>query len=156
MDERLRKMIHHRNQLKHYRDTKQLALDNLNAVEIDIDFSENLDKPVKYEPQSLHWTSDQVSVHSAIHFVKCEKNYHVHMSNDLDHDQAIVDLVLEKILEQVGEDLDGKVIVICSDNCCSQYKSAENFYNLQIIANKLETILIRMYIWGSKPWKRAS
>ena len=36
-------------------------------------------------------------------------------------------------------------LVICSDNCCSQYKSAENFYNLQIIANKLETILIRIY-----------
>ena len=91
MDERLCKMIHHRNQLKNYRDKKQFVLDNLNVVEIDIDFSENLDKPVKYEPQSLHWTSDQV------------------------------DLVLEKILEQVGEDLDGKVIVICSDNCCSQY-----------------------------------
>ena len=45
VEERLCKMIHHRNQLKHFRGTKKLVLDNLDAVEIAIDFSENLDKP---------------------------------------------------------------------------------------------------------------
>ena len=46
MDERLSKMIHHRNQLKHFQDTKWLVLDNVDAVEIEMDYSENLDKPL--------------------------------------------------------------------------------------------------------------
>ena len=145
MDKILCKIIHHRNQLKHFRGTKPLVLENLNAVEIEIDFSENLDKPVKYEPQSLHWTSDQLSGHSGIHFVNDEKSFHVHMSDDLDHDQAFVDQAMGTILEVVGSDADGKCLVVCSDNCTGQYKSAENFYNLQMIANKYEATLIRIY-----------
>ena len=108
MDKILCKIIHHRNQLKHFRGTKPLVLENLYAVEIEIDFSENLDKPVKYEPQSLHSTSDQLSVHSRIHFVNDEKSFHVHISDDLDHDQAFVDQAMETILEVVGSDADGK------------------------------------------------
>ena len=33
---------------------------------IDVDFPENLKVPVKYEPQSIHWSHEQVTIHSAI------------------------------------------------------------------------------------------
>ena len=48
--------------LKHYRSTHSRLLETFNCVYIDIDFSENLTIPIKYEPQSLHWYKEQVSL----------------------------------------------------------------------------------------------
>ena len=36
------------------------------TIPVDVDFSENLSVPTKYEPQSLHWSHSQVTVHSGI------------------------------------------------------------------------------------------
>ena len=41
-----------------------------------INFSENLSVPVTYEPQSLHWAQEQLSVHSGILKIKGNKSYH--------------------------------------------------------------------------------
>jgi hypothetical protein len=59
-------IIHRRNQLKHYKNTVQECTDMFDCVEIDIDYSEKLTVPVKYEPQDLHWHNSQVIVHSGI------------------------------------------------------------------------------------------
>ena len=50
------KIIHHRNQLKHYRTIIHKFNDIHDSVLIDIDFSENLKVPVKFEIQSLDWS----------------------------------------------------------------------------------------------------
>ena len=47
------KIIHHRNQLKHYRNVIHIFRDHFGAISVDLDFSENLKVPVKFEPQSL-------------------------------------------------------------------------------------------------------
>ena len=63
INEQLTKITHHRNQLKHYRsiinDVKDHFLDD---ISIDMDFSENLSIPVKFEPQSLQWFHQQVTM----------------------------------------------------------------------------------------------
>ena len=53
---------------------------------VDIDFSEHLTVPVKFEPQSLYWCHQQVTIPSKI--LKCngEKNYIAHFSDDHKHD----------------------------------------------------------------------
>ena len=70
-------IINHRNHLKHYRCTIPEVLNTFeNSILVDVDFSENLNIPVKYEPQSLHWCHQQVSVHSGITKSNGEKLYH--------------------------------------------------------------------------------
>ena len=62
----LAKIVHHRDQLKHYRNTITIFKESFDALFVDIDFSENLPLPVKFKPQSLHWSHEQVTVHSGI------------------------------------------------------------------------------------------
>ena len=50
LEKRLSSIIHHCNQLKHYRSCLNLFKEDTNGVYIDADFSENLSVPVKYEP----------------------------------------------------------------------------------------------------------
>ena len=47
-----------------------------NTVIIDI---ENLSIPVKYEPQSLHWAHNQITIHSGILKVDGVKSYITHI-----------------------------------------------------------------------------
>ena len=49
---------------------------------IDIDFSENLKLPVKFEPQSLHWCHEAITMHSGIVKLHREKSYHPYVSDD--------------------------------------------------------------------------
>ena len=62
----LPKMINHRNHLRHYRSAITNFRAMFDCLFIDIDFSENLKLPVKYEPQSLHWCHEAITVHSDI------------------------------------------------------------------------------------------
>lgn len=47
---------------------------------MDIDFAENLTVLVKYEPQSLHWIKEQVTVHSGLIKVNGAKSYNLYFS----------------------------------------------------------------------------
>ena len=49
--------------LPHYRKTIKPLTDALNAAYMDIDFTENLTVPLKYETQSLHWAQESKSIH---------------------------------------------------------------------------------------------
>ena len=104
--------------------------------------SENLSVPVKYKPQSLHWHHEQVTVHSGICKVDGEKTYHVQFSNDKKHDQTFADLVLNDIWKDICMD---KNVIIHSDNCKAQYKSAKHFYGVQCLANQLNRTIIRVF-----------
>ena len=141
---RLPKIINHRNHLRHYRSTINEFREFYDNILIDIDFSENLSIPVKFEPQSLHWCHEQVTIHSGILKVGGKKSYHPYVSNERRHDQPFVHIVLEKMLEEVDMKLHS-YIVIESDNCSVQYKSAQHFNNMQELADKYNTNLIRIF-----------
>ena len=117
------KMIYHRNMLKYYRNTQSVFESLFGSVSIDIDFAENLTAPVKYEPQSSHWSHEQLTVYSGIMKAKGEKSYHTYFSDSLKHDQVFAKKVLEEMLSDI-EIRQETTIVIESDNCTSQYKSA--------------------------------
>ena len=69
--------------LLHYRSSIK-QIDNLfESVGIDIDISENLTLPVKYQAQSLHLSYTNLTVHSGIIEVDGEKIYQVHLSKTI-------------------------------------------------------------------------
>ena len=90
VDNILAKLIYHRNMLKYYRNTRRISESLFDSLSIDINFAENLTVQVKYEPQSLHWSHEQVTVHSEIMKVKGKKTYHPYFSDSLKHDQVFV------------------------------------------------------------------
>ena len=93
-------MIHHRNHLHHYTYSIYKVLQNADTVPLDVDFAENLSIPVTYEPQSLHWSHEQVTIHSGI--VKLptgHKSYHPYVSDDRKHDQHFAQNCIERMLE---------------------------------------------------------
>ena len=101
----------------------QIILDSLQEhVYISMNFSENLTMPIKEEPQLLHWTKQQTTIHNVVSKVDGEKCYHVHMSNNLKHDQSYVFVSLTSVLDTVEVKKD--LVLVESDNCTSQYKSA--------------------------------
>ena len=51
LENRLSSIIHDRNQVTHYRWRLNLFKENIIGTYSDVDFSENLSVPVKYEPQ---------------------------------------------------------------------------------------------------------
>ena len=95
------------------------------CIEIDLDFSEKLAVPLKYEPQSMHWTNAQIIVHSAITKSQGQKIYHPYFSDDKSQDYMFVSLSLDEILSET--DIGGRFILVESDNCTSQYKCAAHF-----------------------------
>ena len=111
---------------------------------VNIDFSENLSIPVKFKPQSLHWTHKQVIVHSGITKACSEKSYHVHLSDDKKNDQFFVHLALTNMIINAKAP-DHSYIVIESNNCKVQYKSSGHFWSIQELANKYAVPIIRVF-----------
>ena len=135
--------INHRNHLRHYRNAIKSFHDSFDAIFIDIDFSENLKLPVRWEPQEMHWCYEMITVHSAILKLHGDKSYHPYVSDDKKHDQPFVRIVLEKMFDTV--DSIPQIGIIESDNCSSQYKSAEHFEDCQCVSTKLDIPIIRVY-----------
>jgi len=140
----LSKIIHHRNHLKHYRSTIHGFKECFNTLIIDIDFSENLSIPVKFEPQSLHWSHQQITVHSGLMKYLGTKSYHPYLSYDLKRDQQFVYCVLQQMLQEVDIQ-EGSTMVIESDNCKVQYKSTEHFDTIQALADFFKIDIIRVF-----------
>jgi len=100
--------------------------------------------PVKLEPQSLHWSHNQVTVRSGILKLTGENFYHPYLSDNRKHDKKFVLLCFEKMLSTYDVP-ENHYIVIGSDNCTSQYKSAEHFYDLQSISDSFNRKIILVY-----------
>ena len=114
------------------------------AVSIDIDFSENLSVPLKFEPQSMHWCHKQVTVHSGILKMNGEKSYHPYLSDDIKHDNVLVDTALREMTVSI-EPGQGQTLLINSDNCTCQYKCAPHLVKLQSLSDTLQTVIIRIW-----------
>ena len=137
--------IYHRNYLRHFRHFIA-ELDGIfkHFASIGIDFSENLTGLVKYEPQSLHWCYQQVTVHSGISKTNGNKICHAHFPDDHTHDQAFVKHVLGDISSKMDIS-HATTILVPSDNCKSQCKLAKHFYHLQMLANEKEKQVLRVW-----------
>ena len=119
------------------------TIDLFDCVEVDIDFSEKLKVPLKYKPQSMHWSNSQVIVHSGITKAAGEKTYHPYFSDDKVQDHVFVRVALTEMLAE--EDVAGKVIILGSDNCKYQYKCTAHFDDCQQIAETFQTTVVRLY-----------
>ena len=140
----LPKITHHRNLLKLYRNTQKLFPNMFNCVYIDADFSKNLTISIKWEPQSLYWSKTQVTVHSGIVKTPYQKTYHPYLSDSREHDQTFVYMALKEMLDST-EITDLETIIIESDNCTVQYKSAEHFADIQKVSDEHQRPVIRLY-----------
>ena len=76
ISERLTKIIHHRNQLLHYKSFIKTFKEHFDTVSLDTDFSENLSIHVKFETQLLQWSHSHITVHSSNLKNYGEKSYH--------------------------------------------------------------------------------
>ena len=147
IEDLLPRIIHHRNLLKNYRVNIEKVIDNIsNVAEISLDFSENVTIPIQKEPLSMHWggCKEEKTVHSGLSRSNGKKTYHAYLSDDMVHDQAFVKVAIMEILENIDFH-EGDTIIICSDNCSGQYKSAEHFHDLKTIADELKIDIIRIY-----------
>ena len=143
----LPQIIHHRNLLKNYRtniDTVMNAIDNV--AELGMDFSENITIPVHKEPQSLYWggCKEEKTVHSGLSKSDGGKTYHVHISDDMVHNQAFVKIIMKDMLDHISVQ-PGDTVIMCSDNCTSQYKSSQHFHDLRTIAKCYNIKIVRIY-----------
>ena len=137
-------IIHHRNELKHFRSVVKEFSVTYQSIHIDMDYSENLAIPMKSQPQSLYWTLESVTIHSGIVKTKDGKSYHPYISDCKKHDQVFTNIVMNEMLAE--EDVTNcDVIIIDSDKCSGQYKSGLHFYHLQEIANNYNFFFIFFY-----------
>ena len=74
-----------------------------------------------------------------------EKTYHPYISDQKKHDQVFAQLCIEHMMNEITVDHKKLPVVIESDNCRSQYKSALYFWGMQKIADEKEITVIRIY-----------
>jgi len=92
------KLIHHRNELKHFESVVSVFHQIFYGVHLDLDYSENLTIPLKEMAQSIDWTQDTVPIHSGICKSKDGKTYHLYVSDSKKHDQALTKIVIKEML----------------------------------------------------------
>ena len=143
MDDKIFKLIFHRNDLKHNRSTIHQLRDHLADATLHVDLAENLTVPVKQSPQQMYWSKKQVTVHSAILKINGNKEYHPYLTEDMCHDQQLVGVILKKLLIIAAES-NPKLILVESDNG-NDYKSAEHFHLVQEYCNELGIPILRVY-----------
>ena len=129
LDTRLSAIIHHRNQLKNYRNAIHVFNSLVDAESIDIDCLQKFKIPLNKEPQPVHRSGVEIIVHSGILKKDGNKEYHCYLSEDRIQDHAFVNRVQDEMLEEINHDQ--KYIIINSDNCSIQYKCAAHFDKLQ-------------------------
>jgi hypothetical protein len=147
IDSFLTNFIHHRNHLKHYRSVIHELREQDDALWIDVDLSENLQVPVKEEPQAMHWSHEQITVHSGIVKVNGHKVYHPYLCAEKEHDQQTVATAINKIVGHSSilyTPTEPNIIIIESDNAV-QYKYTQHFHEIQKLSNRMNKTIIRVY-----------
>ena len=100
------------------------------------DFAENYLCKYQSEVQSAHWGYNQVTVHPVVLEYRCfdcaepVMDYLVFLSDDLNHDSNMVQVILEKTKVYLQGVMQLEKMVIFSDGCAAQYKSKLPFFHL--------------------------
>ncbi|KAE8739899.1 hypothetical protein FOCC_FOCC014599 [Frankliniella occidentalis] len=106
------------------------------TVMIAMDFAMNYNCLVQKAVQSYHWSPKQATVHPTVIYHKNSENVTEHktiifISDDLEHDVALVRKIQEETVSYLKENLPHiKEIIYCTDGCACQYKSKGYFKNL--------------------------
>ena len=131
--------------LPHCRKTIKPLTYALSAAYMDIDFTENLTVPLKYETQSLHWVQESKSKFIQVLSKPTVQSYHPYFSDTKVHDHIFIKIAMDEMLSEVNNMNSLDAVVIESDNCTAQYKSGKHFNNLQKLSNRLDKNIICLY-----------
>ena len=99
-----------------------------------MDFSENLSQQYKYEPQSLHFSKRQFSLHCTVKHLPNSLEYIYHLSNEMKHNYAFTATVLRQLIHESSS----VIIRLKSDNCATQHKSKYVFKAFHSLAVKMQ------------------
>lgn len=130
------------------------SMDKRTAVCV-FDFAENHLCRHQDEVASAHWGYSQVTVHPVVCHYRPDggeavTDYQVFLSDDLNHDSAMVQAILDKVVLHLKTRLPNlEKIVVFSDGCAAQYKSRLPFFHL---ANRTG-IPIQWNFFGSRHGK---
>ena len=110
---------------------------------VHLDYSENIAKKPKCEPQPAHYSGSQSSLHCSVIHASPENVYVYHLSDVLNHDESFTKAV---VLNLINEHLkNNKRIYIKSDNCREQFKCRWIFVVYREIAMSLGKEVIIYY-----------
>ena len=145
ISEKLPDIIFHRNHLKHYKNFHSDIYSFYDScISIDADFAENLSVPVKFEPQSMHWSRQQVTIHSGSLKINGEKSYYPYFLDDRLLDSTFTDIAIKEMLMSTDVQ-ESDAMIIENDNRTTQYKSASDFFKLQQLSDVFCKPIIRVW-----------
>ncbi|GFN75253.1 vertnin [Plakobranchus ocellatus] len=125
-----------------------------------LDFSENFTCRPQDEVQSAYYGYTQITVHPSVTYYaypvpECSEiviEYLVFLSDDLHHDAAMAQTVLDKTVQHLKLRVpDLEQLAVFSDGCAAQYKSKLPFFYLSDMRSPVE--IVRAY-FGSRHGKR--
>ena len=103
---------------------------------MNVDYLENLSIPVKFIPQSLHWSHAQVTTHSGILKTPAEKHTTFTFLMKRNITRFSLSYVLKSITKQVAVDHKDLPVIMESDNCRPEYKSTLHFWGMEKVADE--------------------
>ena len=108
-----------------------------------IDFSEDLQVPMKFEPESLHWSHSQITIHSCLVKFDGQKTYHSYLSQIKKIDHVLVKVAIEALLAEI--DIKQGTAVIIKNNCTSHKDLATIFSDMQERTDEMKLAIIRVF-----------
>jgi len=95
-----------------------------------VDFAENYAAISQDEVQSAHWNHKQVTVFTAVAWLKIGCQSYAVVSDDLDLDKYAVWAMLKIILENLKQAHPIETVTVFSDGCAAQFKNRYTMANL--------------------------
>ena len=112
---------------------------------IHMDYSQNIALKPKHEVQSQHYSGKEQTLHCTVLVFPDGNRYLYHLSDDTNHDSVMTFEVLESIIQEHPELIEGGVLIIKSDNCSTQYKSRHTFMKMSKLAAKYQCNVFWFY-----------
>jgi hypothetical protein len=110
-----------------------------------LDYSQNIALKPKSECQSEHFSGKEQTLHCAVLAYPTRNNYIYHLSDDTIHDAIMTFYVLESIMSEHPELIEGGKLIIKSDNCSTQYKCRRTFIQMKKLAAQFKCDIFWFY-----------
>ena len=123
----------------------QRYLEEANSAVIWMDYSQNIKLTEKNQVQSAHFSGKQQTLHDSLIQNKGHHHYVYHLSNDTNHDSVMTEAILNDLIANYPEIIESGILILCSDNCATQYKSRFVFKALMELAKKYNIQIIFFY-----------
>ena len=123
----------------------QRYLEEANSAVIWMDYSQNIKLTEKNQVQSAHFSGKQQTLHDSLIQNKGHHHYVYHLSNDTNHDSVMTEAILNDLIANYPEIIESGILILCSDNCATQYKARFVFKALMELAKKYNIQIIFFY-----------